>query len=432
MYLSRDQRNILRESSFYAIYSSLTLSLIVPFALALGASNVFIGFLTAAQFLAIMLAQIPGERAVERVGKRVVFFATTTLARLLWMVILLVPIYFGGSLGVLLVFFFVINFLEYFAEPGYLTMIAEVVNRKTRAWFFATKNSVKVLFNTGCFFIAGYYLDLYPRDSTLGFSNLMLMGVIFAIIASYFMAGVTTKTEPRRRIHRIRDYFHLRPGFVRFMMFVVVFNFAVQLASPFITVYQLDHLALSYRFYAGLIVIAMVTRVLSQLHLAKICARYGEKPVAYISVALTALIPLVFLASDGRPWMLVAAHMLVGFAFAGADLTVINMLFHFTSDKDRSFYMSAYVVMAAAPLVVAPLLGGWIADNVAWVLGGIPLVFILSAVLRLFSASMLWRIPGKPKAPMGTVFLKMAEFHPEKGVHKAARLVRKEVKRFKW
>src|SRR3989344_2016651 len=230
--LTKNQKTILTGQGLYSMYSSLTVSFIIPFALVLGASNVVVGVINALQYVAIALAQIPGERMIERFGRKAVYAALSPLSRVLWIVILLVPFYFGGSIAILLCFFFLINFIEYFAEPGYLSMVADVVPERVRGWFFAKKNMIKLFFDTVLFFLAGFYLDLFPQGSPLGFANVMLAGIVVGLLGVVVISQLCVPDMLGGRAHGFLDYLKTGGNFRKFLYFTVSFNFAVMLASP--------------------------------------------------------------------------------------------------------------------------------------------------------------------------------------------------------
>ncbi|MFC1775051.1 MFS transporter [Nanoarchaeota archaeon] len=436
MSFTQDQKLVLINQALFSIHAALTASFIIPFALVLGASNTIVGVLHAVQFFAIMLAQIPGEKVVEKLGRRVVYLSTTPLARLLWFLIVLIPVYFNNSLVLLVFGFFLINFFEYLSHPAFMSMIADTVPSKVRGWFFSRKMVVKTFFNTIIFWLAGYYLDLFPKASTYGFINIMLLGVVIGVMSSVVLSGLSVKNRLHLPTHKIKDYFKIKGNLRKFIIYVFCFNFAYSIAGPFFTVYMLENLGMSYSVFVTFSIISVVIRLLAHPHLGKICDLYGDKPVAVVTVFGTALVPLLFFfITPSTLWILPIAFIASGFFWAGADLTTINMLLDFTNRRDRAFQVSAYTFYTALPIVIAPIIGGWIADSSGLVilgiaLTGIPLVFIISTILRASTPLLLFTVPEvrvKQKYPLTTVFMKVIEIHPERGIINMVRYVAHKV-----
>jgi MFS family permease len=433
MRLSPNQKTILTGQALFSVYSALTAAFIIPFALVLGATNSMIGILTASAYLAIMFAQIPGERMTEKIGRKVVYLTMSPVARLFWIVILLIPFYFNNSILMLIAFYFIIHFFEYFAEPAYLSMMSDCIPNRVRGWFFSKKNMVKMAFHTGAFFLAGFYLDFFPRDSPIGFVNFMLIGIIVGFIGSIVVGQLKVPNLDHVRTHKIRDYFRIKGNLKKYVIFMMFFHFAFLIASPFITVYMLEDLSLSYTWFVMFTLISVIVRILAQNRFGKICDTFGAKPVAALSVFGTALTPfLMFFVTPSTLWLLFIVQILNGFVWAGVDVASINMLLNVTNKRDRSFQVAAYILFASMPLIIAPLAGGWIADNVVFIVGGIPLVFLISAGLRLVSPVFLWGIEEKrvkTKAPIGTILHRIFAIHPETGLQKTIRFVKEKARR---
>lgn len=425
MPLTSDQKTILINQSFFSMYSSLTMSFIVPFVLVLGASNVMVGIILALHYLAIALSQIPGERATEVLGRRVVFLSLVPLGRLLWVVILLVPFYIDNGLLVVMVFYFIVNFLEYFVEPAYLSMMADVVPARLRGWFFSKRNMVRFFFDTALFVIAGFYLDLFPSDSTLGFSNVMLAGVVLGLLGVLVVSQLSSPNKVSSKRHSIRDYFRLKGNFRKFVKFNIVFNFAVMIASPFFTVYMLENLGLSYGMFVTATLVSVLFRMLAQKHLAPITDKFGNRNVAWLMTLGTALSPLLmFFVGPGELWLLFIVQAISGYVWGGHDLSVFNMLLDVTDRENRSFQVSAYVLFTAVPLGLAPVIGGWIADNVVFVIAGIPLIFIISGILRFIASFFVLGLPEvriKEQYSISSVLRSIVSLHPERGFQWLAR-----------
>jgi MFS family permease len=156
-------------------------------------------------------------------------------------------------------------------------------------------------------------------------------------------------------------------------------------------------------------------------HFGRLSDKYGDRNIAVITSIGTAIVPLLFLfVHPETSWLAIPIFMLSGFVWAGVDLTFYNLLLDVTEEKSRAVQIAEYGIMTSVPMIVAPVIGGFVADATgSWILGGIPFLFAVSSVLRIFAGALLFRLPeprAKREFEFKEVLRKTMAFHPEKGV----------------
>jgi MFS family permease len=130
--------------------------------------------------------------------------------------------------------------------------------------------------------------------------------------------------------------------------------------------------------------------------------------------------------------MLIPAQIISGIVWAGYDVTIFNMFLDVTSPDKRAVQTATYSIITSVPLAIAPVLGGFIADNVVIGLAGIPLVFAISMVMRFFAPMLLLKIPErrvKHEYPLREVLMHAIEMHPSQGIQHRWTGIVKSVKR---
>ncbi len=437
MKLNRDQQRLMWSGAVWALYETITAGFLIVFALALGASNTVVGILGALPFIATLLMEFPGAKLVEFFTRKTVFVVSTGISRCIWILIILTPYVFKEhTLWFLGGFFFLIRCVEYLADPAWASWAADVVPDRIRGAFWGRRNMWVSFAGMVSSLLAGAYLDLFPKESYVGFVTLFSVGILFGLSSNFIMCRIKEPEYRDHDHHGFREFFHVDGQFRTYCWIMVAFNFAVMLASPFFTVYMLNNLGLSYTYFVIVGAIATVSRILAHPHFGYISDKYGDKPVALICMLGTAIVPLLFVfVTKQTLWLVIPAQIISGIVWAGTELSTWNLLLDLTQREKRALQIAEYNFLNSIPMIIAPIIGGLIADNVTIILTGIPLVFVFAAVLRAATAFWLTRIhetrAGKER-PLGEVFAHVVTVHPFHGIEHAIKTVVKRVgKEFK-
>lgn len=417
----------------WALYESINAGFLIVFALALGASNTVVGVLGALPYVATLLMEIPGAKLVEFLPRKTIFVLTTALSRVSWVLIILTPYLFKAhTLWFIGAFFFLMRCLEYLADPAWMSWAADLVPDRMRGVFWGRRNMLVSLAGMIAALIAGAYLDLFPKDSYLGFATLFGVGILFGLYSTKMMARAKEPTYRDHDHHGFREFFRIDGQFRIFCWIMVAFNFSVMLASPFFTVYTLKNLGLSYTMFVIVGAIATVSRILAHPHFGFVSDRFGDRPVALLCMLGTALVPLAYVfITPSMLWLLIPAQMLSGIVWAGTELSTWNLLLDLTHRDKRALQVAEYNFLNSIPNIAAPVIGGLIADNVSLILTGIPLIFVVSGILRAGAALLLTRVHetrvGK-EHPVNEVFAQILTIHPFHGMQHAIRIVVKRIR----
>jgi MFS family permease len=428
-----DQKKIMRNGVAYALYEAFTSGFLIVFAISLGASNTAVGVLGALPYIAIILMEIPGAKLVEYFRRKAIFAVTTGLSRFVWILIILTPylfkehtLFFVGG------FFFLMRCIEYTADPSWTSWVADMIPVRVRGRFWAQRNMFVSLTGMIASVMAGSYLDIFPKESHTGFVTLFAVGIILGLVSTYIMTRVKEPAYRDHDHHCFREFFQIDGQFRKFCWVISAFYFGVNIASPLITVYMLKNLGLSYTYFVLAGAIATISRILANPHFGYVSDKYGDKPVALICMLGTALVPLAFLFTTKETiWLLIPAQIISGVFWAGMDLTIWNLLLDLTRADKRALQVAEFNFMTSVPMVISPMIGGLIADNVTFVLTGIPLVLAIATVLRALPAILLVRIREprvKQEHPIGEVFSHVLTVHPFHGMEHAVKVVVKRVK----
>jgi len=109
---------------------------------------------------------------------------------------------------------------------------------------------------------------------------------------------------------------------------------------------------------------------------------------------------------------------------------MFNLLLGLTTPQKRAQQVAIYAMLIAVPNIIAPLIGGIIADyGTLWIIHGIPLVFLTSFIVRLFTSVLVYTI-HEPRAKktytITHVFHNAFSLHPSRGIEYKLRSVVKK------
>jgi len=432
MKLNNDQKRLISSGAVWAAYEAMTAGFLIVFAIALGASNTVVGILGALPAIAMVLMEIPGAKLVEFFRRKTIFLVATGLSRCAWLLIILTPYLFKEhTLWFLGAFAFLHRCLEYLADPSWSSWAADLVPDRIRGSFWGRRNMMTSFAGMVASLLAGAYLDLFPKENYLGFATLFGLAILLGLYSNWIMSKIKEPEYRDHDHHRIREFFKVDGQFRTYCWIMVLFYFAVNLASPFFTAYMLQNLGLSYTYFVIAGAIATVTRILAHPHFGYVTDKYGDRPVAVISIIGTALVPLAFIfVTPQTLWLIIPAQIISGIVWAGTDLSTWNLLLDLTKREKRAMQVAEYNFLTSIPMVIAPVIGGLVADNLVLGLSGIPLVFAIAFVLRAIPGFLLLRVHetrAGAERPIGEVFAHVLTIHPFHGMERAIKIVVKRV-----
>ncbi|MBW3001644.1 MFS transporter [Candidatus Woesearchaeota archaeon] len=419
MKLTQNQKLLIKEGIFWAIYYNLTSMFLIAFALALGATNTIIGIAGALPYLAAILSQIPGAKLTELYSRIHINIVINAASRLLWVPIVLIPIFFKAHpLLTLIIYYFLSQFAEWLSVPAWTSLAGDFVSAKYRGRYFARRNMLMGIFGMTASVLGAAYLDLFPKTDYTGFSTIFMVGILFGLWSAYLYSKMREPAYTDKKYHKMSEFFKIKGEFRKFVLIMLFFNFAFMLSSPFFIVYMLKNIGMSYTMVMIAFAVGGIAKIISHPHWGRVSDKIGDKPVAIFSIFGTALIPFIYLfATKEAIWIVFAAQIVSGIVWAGVLLSSFNLLLDL-SPHHRAIKAAKYQMLTSLPLIVAPIVGGYIADNLVFVLSGIPLVFGISFLLRAASAVFMFAIKEpriKKKHRFQEIIHEIFSIHP---VHK--------------
>jgi len=409
------------EAAFATVFSSIIGgALLSNFLLDVGASTVEIGLLASIPQMTNLLQPLGaylGDRVKSRNWYSLLIFGTS---RLLWLMIvpgiwLVSSSHMAGRQLVLLTLFiiWVTNILEALGRASFLSWMAVLVPERLRGRYFGFRNSIVNLTNFIGVPLLGLAVSKWPGGSLQGFGAVLFVGIVLGIISLGFHF-LMTDVNPQVVHAADSDTDHGSPretvfsflkdaNFLRFLLYSGLWSFAVNISAPFFNLYLLGDLNLDVSVVTLYNSLGFGANLLMLMFWGKLADRIGNRPLMLVVGILVGLTPLLWLEAGTAPIFLWAwfplLHIVGGATWAAIDLCSANLMMAVTPLRNQSIY---FAIAAAVPGIAGAIgitVGGFVATVTNF--GGLPTVFALSAVLRLFALLPLVFVHEQRSMPLG-------------------------------
>jgi MFS family permease len=400
---TRNLRFFWLDGIFAATSESFYLAFIPLFALAYGATNQQVGWITAIGNLAGAAALFPGARLMEKTGNRksIVLWSGGGIARVMLLLLAFVPLLsVPPTVAILLIT--VLNgiraFMANFANPSWTAMVADIVPEFMRGRYFSMRNltmgAATLVFSA----LAGWVIrtgNQWQADPLLGYQISFALAFAFGMVSTLQFAQLrephTSQHDAQtRQTGSLREAIKSSPGYLGFVVSGFVWNFALQIAAPFFNVYLVTELGASVGLVGLFTSISSLASLGGQLIFGKVLDRRGSVFLQLATGFPIAVLPVMWVFYT-EPWQVGINNLFGGFLWAGFNLANFNLLLQVTPDVGRARAVALYQTGVFASAFLGPLLGGYLADTVSF-----QLIFVLSGVGRALGMVLLLALTWLP------------------------------------
>lgn len=377
-----EQAHALRLVHQDSYYSQTTTTLttgifLVGLALQFKASNATIGLLSAIPFLAQLL-QLPAIHLLSKSSSRRTICVATTLFSRLWLIPILGTPWLASStlaLFILLLAFICHTGTGAISTCAWNAWLKDLLPMDKLGTFFSRKLASATLTSIILTLLGGCFIDFwfhhFPHFKTQGYS------LIFGLALLVGLLGV----PPLRRIPEQQPIKHTQTSwggllksplqnsnFRQLILFMAGWNFAVNLAAPFFTVYMLTMLGYSMVLVTGLTIASQVANLLFIQIWGRLTDRFSNKSVLSVAAPMYigCILGWTFIPFHGSlqatlPAALVL-HLLLGIASAGVTLASGNIAMKLAPAGRSVEFLAVNSMASSVAAGLAPILGGLFAD----------------------------------------------------------------------
>jgi MFS family permease len=351
---------------------------LVAFGLQLGASNTVIGLLAAIPPLAELI-QMPAISIVENVrNRRLICVGASIVARLFWIVIALIPFLFGpaAAVPVLIVSLLLYGSISAISHCSWNSWMRDLVPEEILGSFFSRRMSLSLALGIVLSLLASGIIDFIQRNPDFppgtAYSVIFLGGFVAGLMGIWYMSRIpeplmkeTAKVPP---LDQIRSTFR-DENFSRLISFLGAWNFAVNLAAPFFTVYLLVMLGFDITVVVIFAVLSQISSVLSYGMWGRIADRFSNKSVLRVSgpLFMICILGWTFTTMPTRHLLtiplLIVLHILMGVSTAGVTLASANIGLKLAPHGGATAYLATINITNSLAAGIAPILGGMFVDS---------------------------------------------------------------------
>jgi MFS family permease len=401
---------------------------LTPFLLLLGATAKHIGMLSALPNFFASLIQVKSADLTERLKSRKKTINIFVLLHALMLLPMAIMALSGGGKPVTFIVY-VVLFTSFgaLATPAWGSLMSDLVDEDKRGTYFGWRNRTLGFITVVAALIAGFILQKMKGVNIFyGFTLIFGLAFIFRMMSWHFL---TRMYEPPLN-HGKENQFTLfdflarikESNFAKFVLFVSMMNFSVNLAAPFFAVLMLKDLHFSYILYIIITITATLTVYIMISRWGRHADRIGNLKIIKFASPLIGVIPLLWIFNR-NPAFLIFAQVFSGFLWAGFNLCTTNFIYDAVSPEKRTRCISYFNVLNGLALAGGALLGGFLLQRLPPLFGyKILTLFLISSTLRImvgiFMPLKLREVRPVEEAKSNQLFFSMIGIKPLLGIER--------------
>lgn len=389
---AKDRRRSYADGAFFSVMVGFGESYLSAFALAIGRSQVSSGLLSTLPLVFGGVLQMVTPRLSRLLtGHRSWVVACAVLQALVYAPLVAYALLGSAPFPAL---FALASLYWGFGMAGgavWNNWIDAITPRERLSRFFALRSRLTQLASFLAFLAAGLYLH-YVDAGAKAFAALFAAALVARLVSALCLnaqSDVTAAsgTTPLPLRETWRRFLNPRSG--RFLLYMLVMQVSLNLASPFFTPYMLARLQFSYAEYVAIVAGAYVSKIVFYPGIAAVVERLGAFRSLWLSGLTVSVPPLLWFLTP-ELGVLIALQVVAGFTWGIFELASTLLIFDRIRAEERIGILSLYNFLNACAVALGSAVGGLILASVD-VAEGYPLIFSLSAAARLLSLLALVR-----------------------------------------
>jgi MFS family permease len=374
--LTRGKRALVKDAAWASLVGALYGGVIlVGFALELGATPFIIGLLAAIPFLA-QVAQLPAIALVERVRqRRRIAVISVSISRLVILALSVIP-YIGdpaAQLAALILAQLAITLFGSVSGCALNSWLHQLLANEPLGDLFSRRLFWSTVAGSLGALVAGQLVQHWPFGERLqAYAVAFALAGAAGLVSTYYLASVPEpqmngSRPPAPVLAMLRSPFR-DLNFRRVIVFMASWNFASNLAAPFITVYLLRQMGYALGTVTTLWIASQLANALTMYLWGRLSDRLSNKAI------LAAALPVYFGCLIGLPFtsipvvhpltlpLIYVIHIAMGAAAGGIGLATGNLGLKLAPQGQGTAYLANVSLVGALAGGVAALLGGAFAD----------------------------------------------------------------------
>jgi MFS family permease len=279
----------------------------------------------------------------------------------------------GSQAGLIITFFFLTwqGLGGGFTANPWTSMISKIIPSEARGTFFGTQAAVANLFISFSAIGAGYLLNLF--DSPTDFMICFLAAILFFTI-SWFALALTREPADHEKVidehpapfwHGAGRILKRDRNFNWFLSARMLSQFAT-MGFSFYIVYALRRFQMDTITAGYLTATLTIAQMIANASMGWLGDRVGHRLMLIIGAGAATFSSLIAWFAPSLAWFF-PVFVLTGFANVSIWTNGMTMTVDFSGENERPFYIGLAQTLTAPVTILAPLIGGWIADTQGFV-----------------------------------------------------------------
>jgi MFS family permease len=377
---------------------------IIPlFVSTLTSSAMLIGLIPAIHNMGWQLPQLLLAKRISKMERvRPYVIRATIHERLpivgLGVVALLLPL-IGSKIALILTFVLLIwqGLGSGFTANAWQIMISKVIPGNILATFFGAQSAAANLFASLGAYLAG--LLLVTLKPPFDFASCFFITGGLYLISWFFLSSTREQPRiipleqltPQPLWHDIKRILKQDKSFTNFLISRFFSQFGL-MATAFYAVYAVNNLKVSSVQVGLMTSVLLITQVVMNPLLGRLSDQWSRKWVLVLGT-FSAAASAILASMSENPELFYLVFVLTGVAATAFWTIGMTISLEFGDESQRPTYVGMANTLISPATILAPLLGGLMADSF-----GYPITFITSAVLALISSLILIALVKDPRS----------------------------------
>lgn len=377
---------------------------IIPlFVSTLTSSAMLIGLIPAIHNMGWQLPQLLLAKRISKMERvRPYVIRATIHERLpivgLGVVALLLPL-IGSKIALILTFVLLIwqGLGSGFTANAWQIMISKVIPGNILATFFGAQSAAANLFASLGAYLAG--LLLVTLKPPFDFASCFFITGGLYLISWFFLSSTreqpriipSEQLTPQPLWHDIKRILKQDKSFTNFLISRFFSQFGL-MATAFYAVYAVNNLKVSSVQVGLMTSVLLITQVVMNPLLGRLSDKWSRKWVLVLGT-LSAAASAILASVSENPELFYLVFVLTGVSATAFWTIGMTISLEFGDESQRPTYVGMANTLISPATILAPLLGGLLADSF-----GYPVTFITSAVLALISSLILIALVKDPRS----------------------------------
>ena len=378
------------DGMFASASDNIVVTYLVIYFLALGATQSQIGIMSSISSLGAALMLIPGAMLAERYGKRRnIVLSASGWNRLALLLLAMAPFIIHSPLIILVVIGLSItrDAAANLNFPAWIAMTGDFVPIEGRGRFFSSRNFIMGISGIIVTLLAGFLISSMksPHGYQVSLVAACLLGGLslfsFSHIVDRPKALPYQQTQQKLALGALLREITTHRDFLIFAITTAIWNFSLNIAGPFFTVFLVKNLHANANMVALTTIASSIAAILIQRRAGDLNDLWGARKLTMICGLLIPVVPLMWIFATAA-WNVIVINLFSGVLWAGYNLGAFNYLLIVTPEKLRARYSAIYQIVVTVSLALGAALGSFIVANP----NGFHAVFFWSAIGRWVSA----------------------------------------------